>query len=114
VWVVSSSKSILLIGVILLTQYSYTFYFFAGINVCLAIFVFFFIPETRRVSIEEMDVLFGGSNHVEKGGDILHIEDPHNAHVGVDNVVGAADHDEIRGDGVEPVTETRYQNDAKV
>jgi len=64
----------------------YTFYFFAGINVLLALFVFFLVPETRRVSLEEMDVLFGGANHVEKGGDLLHVEDVHHAHVGLDNV----------------------------
>jgi hypothetical protein len=29
-----------------------------------------------------MDVLFGGQNHVEKGGDLLHVEDAHHAHVG--------------------------------
>lgn len=32
--------------------------------------------------LEEMDTLFGGVNHVEKGGDILHIEDAHHANVG--------------------------------
>lgn len=26
------------------------------------------------MSLEEIDVIFGGSNHVEKGGDLLHIE----------------------------------------
>lgn len=45
----------------------------------LAIFVWFFIPETRKVSLEEIDVLFGGSNHVDKGADLLHIDDPRNA-----------------------------------
>jgi hypothetical protein len=65
---------------------SYTFYFFAGINLVLGIFVFFLIPETRRISLEEMDTLFGGSNHVEKGGDLLHVEDVHHAQVGVDNI----------------------------
>ena len=49
----------------------YTFYFFAGINLLLAAFVWFFIPETKNVILEEMDTLFGGSNHVEKGGDLL-------------------------------------------
>jgi hypothetical protein len=44
------------------------------------------IPETKKVSLEEIDTLFGGSNHVEKGGDLLHVEDTHHAHVGVDNV----------------------------
>ncbi|KAF2221122.1 general substrate transporter [Elsinoe ampelina] len=61
----------------------YAFYMFAGINFLLAVFVFFLIPETRNVALEEIDVLFGGSNHVEKGGDILGIEDAHHTH-GVD------------------------------
>ncbi|KFY63574.1 hypothetical protein V496_03882 [Pseudogymnoascus sp. VKM F-4515 (FW-2607)] len=46
----------------------YTFYFFGGINVMLAIFVIFIVPETRNVMLEEMDTLFGGPNHIEKGG----------------------------------------------
>lgn len=52
----------------------YTFYFFAGINMLLAVFVFFFVPETRKVKLEEIDTLFGGANHVEKGATILGIE----------------------------------------
>jgi len=64
----------------------YAFYFFAGINLLLAAFVFFFVPETKKVSLEEMDVLFGGTNHIEKGADLLHVEDAHHAHVGVDNL----------------------------
>ena len=28
-----------------------------------------------------MDVLFGGANHVEKGGDLIHVEDAHHASV---------------------------------
>lgn len=59
-----------------------TFWFFAAINLCLGAFVYFCIPETRKVSLEEMDVLFGGANHVEKGGDLLHVEDAHHAHAG--------------------------------
>ena len=58
----------------------YAFYMFAGINFLLAVFVYFFIPETKRVSLEEIDTLFGGSNHVEKGGDLLGVEDAHHAH----------------------------------
>lgn len=58
----------------------YAFYMFAGINLLLAAFVYFFIPETKKVSLEEIDTLFGGSNHVEKGGDLLGIEDAHHAH----------------------------------
>ncbi|TVY53397.1 Quinate permease [Lachnellula cervina] len=56
-----------------------TFYFFFAINICLAAFVWFLIPETKKVSLEEIDVIFGGSNHVEKGGDLLHVEDAHHA-----------------------------------
>jgi hypothetical protein len=63
-----------------------SFYFFMSTNICLAFFVWFFIPETRSVSLEEVDVLFGGPNHTEKGGDLLHVEDAHHAHIGVDNV----------------------------
>ena len=50
-------------------------------NVCLAIFVWFMIPETKGTSLEEIDVLFGGANHTEKGADLLHVEDAHHAHV---------------------------------
>lgn len=48
-----------------------TFYFFAGINVLLALFVFFFIPETKKVELEEIDTLFGGANHKEKGAELV-------------------------------------------
>lgn len=63
-------------------------------NICLAFFVWFLIPETKHVPLEEVDVLFGGQNHTEKGGDLLHVDDPHHAHLGVDNVVGG-DSDKI-------------------
>ena len=52
----------------------YAFYFFAGINFLLAVFVFFFIPETKQVKLEEIDTLFGGANHIEKGATILGLE----------------------------------------
>jgi len=29
-----------------------------------------------------MDTLFGGQNHVEKGGDLLQVENAHHAHIG--------------------------------
>lgn len=61
------------------------FYFFMTCNICLCIFVYFLIPETKTVALEEIDVLFGGANHTEKGGDLLHTEDAHHAHPG-DNV----------------------------
>lgn len=60
----------------------YAFYMFAGINFLLAAFVWFFIPETKQVALEEIDVLFGGQNHVEKGGDLLHVEDVHHVSLG--------------------------------
>ncbi|KUJ07324.1 major facilitator superfamily transporter sugar [Mollisia scopiformis] len=63
-----------------------SFFFFMTTNICLAFFVWFCIPETKSVSLEEVDVLFGGANHTEKGGDLLHVEDAHHAHIGVDNV----------------------------
>jgi hypothetical protein len=59
-------------------------------NICLIIFVIFLIPETKGQALEEIDVLFGGVNHTEKGGDLLHVEDAHHAHLGVDNVTGDA------------------------
>ncbi|KAH8706018.1 general substrate transporter [Talaromyces proteolyticus] len=49
----------------------YAFYFFAGINTLLAIFVYLVIPETKNVPLEEIDVLFGGSNHVIQGETLL-------------------------------------------
>lgn len=45
----------------------YAFYMFAGVNFLLAVFVFLFIPETKKVPLEEIDALFGGSNHVTQG-----------------------------------------------
>ncbi|KAJ4296583.1 hypothetical protein N0V90_006630 [Kalmusia sp. IMI 367209] len=57
----------------------YVFYFFAGINVLLALFVIFFLPETKKVSLEEIDTLFGGTNHVEAGGELVGAKDPHHA-----------------------------------
>ncbi|KAL9109354.1 MAG: hypothetical protein Q9227_005984 [Pyrenula ochraceoflavens] len=59
----------------------YAFYMFAGVNFLLAVFVYFCIPETKKVALEEMDVLFDGVNHVEKGGDMLNVEDPHHANL---------------------------------
>lgn len=40
-------------------------------NVFLAAFVWFLIPETKKVALEEMDTLFGGTSHVEKGAAML-------------------------------------------
>jgi MFS family permease len=43
----------------------YAMYMFGAINVVLFAYVWFFIAETKNVSIEEMDTIFGGMNHVE-------------------------------------------------
>lgn len=53
----------------------YAFYMFAGVNFLLAAFVYFFIPETKKISLEEIDTIFGGANHAEKGADMLHAEE---------------------------------------
>lgn len=34
-------------------------------NIVLAFFVYYFIPETKGKSLESMDILFGGANHAE-------------------------------------------------
>lgn len=40
-------------------------YMFGAINVVLFAYVWFFIAETKNVSLEKMDTIFGGANHVE-------------------------------------------------
>lgn len=52
-------------------------YFFMATNIFLAIFVYFFIPETKQIPLEEIDVLFGGANHVNKGAQILGVPEGH-------------------------------------
>jgi sugar porter (SP) family MFS transporter len=54
-----------------------SFFFFMSANICLVIFVWFIVPETKKISLEEIDVLFGGANHIEKGGDLLNVDNPH-------------------------------------
>lgn len=46
-------------------------FFFMAVNFCLAAYVWFFIPETKQVPLEEIDVLFGSASHADKGGDML-------------------------------------------
>jgi hypothetical protein len=36
----------------------------------LVLFVWFFVPETKQVSLEEMDAVFGGANHVIGGAEM--------------------------------------------
>lgn len=69
---------------------------FAGINVLLALFVWFFIPETRKVMLEEIDTLFGGANHVDNGGKIMGVENAH--HANVDAELGRLSADDKIGD----------------
>jgi hypothetical protein len=35
------------------------------------VFVWFFIPETKQVPLEEIDALFGGANHVTRGEELM-------------------------------------------
>ncbi|KAL2847875.1 hypothetical protein BJY01DRAFT_246640 [Aspergillus pseudoustus] len=43
------------------------FLFFMTCNMFLTVFVWFMIPETKKVLLEEMDTLFGGPSHVQSG-----------------------------------------------
>ncbi|KAI1458044.1 general substrate transporter [Annulohypoxylon moriforme] len=54
-------------------------FFFMATNFVLAVFVWFCIPETMKVPLEEIDTLFGGQNHVEKGGQMLNATNAHDA-----------------------------------
>lgn len=56
-------------------------YFFMAMNFVLAIFVYFMIPETKQVPLEEIDVLFGGVNHVDKGAQILGLPESNATHI---------------------------------
>ncbi|KAF4637234.1 hypothetical protein G7Y89_g850 [Cudoniella acicularis] len=62
-----------------------SFFFFMTCNFLLAIFVYFCIPETKKASLEEMDALFGGANHTEKGGDLIYVENKRHSTVGGNN-----------------------------
>ena len=42
-----------------------------AMNFVLGIYVYFFIPETKQIPLEEIDVLFGGASHKDKGTDML-------------------------------------------
>ena len=52
-------------------------YMFGAINVVLFVFVWYCIPETKGVSLEHMDALFGGVDHADVEAAII-IEETHN------------------------------------
>ncbi|KAL7957180.1 sugar transporter [Trichoderma compactum] len=58
-------------------------YVFIATNFLLVVFVYFFIPETKQIPLKEIDVLFGGANHVDKGAQILGGPDIHTKEVHV-------------------------------
>lgn len=42
--------------------------------------------------LEEMDTKFGGSNHVEKGGNLMGVADAHHAEIDLDRKEPQAEH----------------------
>jgi hypothetical protein len=75
-------------------------YFFMATNIFLAIFVYFLIPETKQIPLEEIDVLFGGANHVDKGAQILGVPE------GQGNIGGISEDHKgatVRGEVVEEI-----------
>jgi Sugar (and other) transporter len=67
---------------IALTNIKYNSYvIFAALNVCIAAIVYFTFPETKRLSIEELDSYFAAISRPTEGkkgkeGRADHIEDP--------------------------------------
>ncbi|PVH75219.1 general substrate transporter [Cadophora sp. DSE1049] len=85
----------------------YTFFFFGGINFCLALFVIFLVPETRNIMLEEMDVLFGGVNHVDVGGQKLGVEDTHHAVKGHMGQLDSEEIEEVQTTTMQPKTDEK-------
>jgi MFS family permease len=77
----------------------YCFYMFFAINLILAVFVWFLVPETKGIPLEEMDVLFGGANHVDRGQGL--VMDRKGGGVELDDRHGVSD--ESRRDGVDTI-----------
>ncbi|KAK0381326.1 hypothetical protein CLIM01_01295 [Colletotrichum limetticola] len=77
-------------------------FFFMAMNIVLGIFVYFLIPETKQIPLEEMDQLFGGANHTEKGAQMLGVgpEEGHHGHSALDNKDGAEIHQSERKEAV--------------
>lgn len=40
-------------------------------NICMIGYTWFFVPETKKVPLEEMDALFGGQSHVTEGSGMV-------------------------------------------
>jgi hypothetical protein len=61
-----------------------TYFFFASLMICMGFWAWFFVPETKGKTLEEMDALFGaatafdceigGVQSEEKKKEIVHIE----------------------------------------
>lgn len=49
-------------------------FFFMAANVLMIGYVWFFIPETKKVPLEEMDTLFGGQSHVTEGSRMVKVD----------------------------------------
>lgn len=82
------------------------FFFFFATNISLAVFVYFLIPETKKVPLEDMDALFGGQNHVLKGGQLLGVADAHHAGAGGGGA-GVGGNDGMAIENAEKGTEVR-------
>ncbi|KAF4337088.1 sugar transporter [Fusarium beomiforme] len=52
-------------------------FFFFAVNVLLCVFVWFCVPETKGISLEHMDTVFGGADHTEKGAQMLSVDVAH-------------------------------------
>ncbi|KAK1574445.1 general substrate transporter [Colletotrichum navitas] len=50
-------------------------FFFMAMNMVLGAFVYFCVPETKQIPLEQMDALFGGVDHTEKGGQMMGAEE---------------------------------------
>ena len=71
------------------------FFFFAGVNIILAVFVLFIVPETRNIALEEMDTLLAVSTTLRREERFCRSEDPRHAHPGDLSHIHQVDTDDI-------------------
>ncbi|GJC92723.1 sugar transporter [Colletotrichum higginsianum] len=71
-------------------------FFFMAMNLVLGVFVYFCIPETKQIPLEQMDRLFGGADHTEKGGQMLGVAGHDGAHDAHDRAPGSKDGAEVQ------------------